>query len=131
MIVFDQIDKIHGFDAERYDLKMKTIYQWARELSKTYGPVIGVCQAGGTAEGKRYLSMNDVDSSHTAKQGEADFMLGIGTTNNQGEEYIRYLSACKNKLQGDEDTKSELRHGQVQVNIFPETARYGDIMKWN
>ena len=55
LIIIDQIDKIKGFDAERYDLQMKAIYQWARELAKTYGPVIGVCQAGGTAENKKWL----------------------------------------------------------------------------
>lgn len=131
LIIFDQIDKIYGFEAERHDLKMKTIYQWARELAKQYGPVIGVCQAGGTAEGKKYLVMTDVDSSHTAKQGEADFILGIGATNNEGEEYVRYLHACKNKLGGDEDSIPELRHGKVSVIIKPEIARYEDSMVWN
>lgn len=131
MIILDQIDKIYGFESERHDLKMKAIYQWARELSKTYGPVVGICQAGGTGEGKKYLDMNDVDSSHTAKQGEADFILGIGATNKEGEEYVRYLHACKNKLEGDLDTIPELRHGKVQVLIRPELARYEDSMKWS
>jgi replicative DNA helicase len=131
LIIFDQIDKVYGFDSERYDLKMKSIYQWARELSKIYGPVIGICQAGGTAENKKYLTMNDVDSSHTAKQGEADFIVGIGATNNDGEEFIRYLSVCKNKLIGDSDTIPELRHGKMSVIIQPHIARYEDSMKWN
>lgn len=131
MIIFDQIDKIYGFDGERYDLKMKSIYQWAREIAKQYGPVIAVCQAGGTGEGQKYLKMTDVDSSHTAKQGEADFILGIGCTNVQGEEYIRYLNACKNKLSGDEDSIPSLRHGRVAVNIVPEIARYADTIKWD
>jgi len=127
VIIFDQIDKIAWYESERYDLKMKAIYQWARELAKTYGPTIGVCQAGGTAEGKKYLTMNDVDSSHTAKQGEADFMLGIGKTNNDGEEFVRYLSACKNKLDPE---IPELRHGKMSVIIQPDIARYEDAMKW-
>lgn len=130
MIIFDQIDKVYGFESERYDLKMKAIYQWARELSKKYGPTIGVCQAGGTAENKKYLNMNDVDSSHTAKQGEADFIIGIGGTNNEGEEYQRYLSICKNKLTGDADTIPELRHGKMGILIQPDVARYKDVMKW-
>ncbi|OHE79004.1 MAG: hypothetical protein A3F67_10845, partial [Verrucomicrobia bacterium RIFCSPHIGHO2_12_FULL_41_10] len=69
LIVFDQLDKITGFDADRYDLKMKAIYQWARELAKSYCPVIAVCQANGSAEGKTNLTMTDVDSSFTSKQG--------------------------------------------------------------
>jgi replicative DNA helicase len=130
LIICDQIDKIAWPDGERYDLKMKAIYQWGRELAKTYGAFIGVCQAGGTAEGKKYLNMNDVDSSHTAKQGEADFMIGIGKTNNDGEELIRFLSICKNKLAGDTDTMPDLRHGKMPVVIQPEIARYADSVTW-
>jgi hypothetical protein len=130
LIIFDQIDKVHWPEGERYDLKMKAIYQWARELSKSYGAVIGVCQAGGTAEGKKYLNMNDVDSSHTAKQGEADFMIGIGKTNNDGEESQRFISLCKNKLAGDIDTLPDLRHGKVPVTIQANIARYTDVMDW-
>lgn len=130
LIIFDQIDKIQGFEADRYDLMMKAIYQFARELAKKYGPVIGICQAGGTAEGKKRLNMNDVDSSHTAKQGEADFMFGIGKSNNDGEEYSRYISVCKNKLDGP-GINEVMRHGHVAVTILPMTARYEDVHQWD
>ena len=127
LIIIDQIDKIKGFDAERYDLQMKAIYQWARELAKTYGPVIGVCQAGGTAENKKWLQMTDVDSSHTAKQGEADWMLGIGKVDKDGLEEVRYFSVCKNKLDGDPSiTIEERRHGKWEAIIRPEIGQYQD-----
>ena len=50
LIIFDQIDKLKGFKEkdERKDLELKELYQWARELAKKFGPVIGVCQAGAT-----------------------------------------------------------------------------------
>jgi hypothetical protein len=127
LIIFDQIDKIHGFEAERYDLKMKSIYAWARELAKQYGPVIAVCQAGGTADGKKWLTMNDIDSSHTAKQGEADWILGIGKTYEEGLEEVRYLHLSKNKLDGDVDTDPNLRHNKWEVRINPMIARYEDF----
>lgn len=130
LIVFDQLDKVHGFDAERYDLVLKAKYQWARELSKQYGPVIGVCQAGGSAENKRYLEMTDVDSSYTAKQGEADWIIGIGKVNDAGYERLRYFSICKNKLPGDEETEPSLRHGKFEMLINEETARYEDKLRW-
>jgi replicative DNA helicase len=130
LIIADQIDKIVAPDNERYDLKMKAIYQFGREIAKLYGAFIGICQAGGTAEGKKYLNMNDVDSSHTAKQGEADFMIGIGKTNTDGEEYMRFLSICKNKLAGDIDSDPQLRHGKMPVIIRPEMARYEDSIDW-
>jgi len=130
LVVIDQLDNITWTDSERYDLKMKALYRWARELAKEYCPIIAVCQAGGTAEGKKYLSMNDVDSSHTAKQGTADFMIGIGKTNQDGDEYQRYLSISKNKLGRDIDCISELKHAKVPLTIRPDLARYEDVMKW-
>jgi len=128
LIVLDQIDKIKGFVADRYDLQMKAIYQWARELAKTYCPVIAVCQAGGTADGKKWLTMNDVDSSHTAKQGEADFILGIGKSFEEGMQGIRFINISKNKLIGDDDTLPDLRHGKAEVVINADIARYEDLV---
>jgi hypothetical protein len=104
LIIFDQIDKIVGFDNDREDLRLGTIYQWARELAKTYCPVIGVCQADGS-----------------------DWILGIGKINESGYDQLRYLHLSKNKLIGDSDSVPELRHGRREVLIEPEIARYSDI----
>ena len=112
LIIFDQIDKIKGFKNERYDLELKKIYQWAREIAKSYAPVIAVSQAGGTAEGKVWLTMDDVDSSKTAKQGEADWILGIGKEQDNTSN-MRFLNISKNKLIGDKDTLPDLRHGNT------------------
>jgi KaiC/GvpD/RAD55 family RecA-like ATPase len=126
LIIIDQIDKVKGFKADRNDLELKAIYQWAREIAKKYAPVIAVSQAGGTGEGKLFLTMDDVDGSKTGKQGEADWILGIGKeTDNTSR--IRYFNICKNKLLGDSDTLPDLRHGNSQVLIRPEVARYEDI----
>ena len=126
LIIFDQIDKIKGFQNERYDLELKKIYQWAREIAKKYAPVIAVSQAGGSGEDKVWLTMNDVDSSKTAKQGEADWMLGIGKEQDNTSN-MRFFNISKNKLIGDEDTLPELRHGNTQVMIKPNIARYEEI----
>ena len=127
LIIIDQLDKVRGFKADRHDLQMKALYQWAREQAKRYAPVIAVCQAGGTAEGKAWLDMNDVDSSKTAKQGEADFMMGIGSENDTMSN-SRYLKINKNKLIGDNDTKPELRHGNQAVLIQPHISRYKEMV---
>jgi replicative DNA helicase len=126
LIIFDQIDKIRGFKGDRNDLELKQIYQWAREISKTYAPVIAVSQASGEAEGKLFLTMDMVDGSKTAKQGEADWILGIGKEQDNTSR-TRYFNICKNKLIGDEDTMPDLRHGSTQVLIKPEIARYEDL----
>jgi len=127
LVLFDQIDKIRGFQNDREDLRLGSIYQWARELAKTYCPVIGVCQADATGEGKRWLTMENVANAKTSKQAEADWILGIGKINTEGYDYVRYLHLSKNKLMGDPDTIPALRHGSRDVVIIPEIARYRDI----
>lgn len=127
LIIFDQIDKIKGFEEARTDLTLGAIYQWARELAKTYAPVIGVCQADGQGEGVKWLNMGHVSNAKTAKQAEADWILGIGKGNEEGMEYVRHLNISKNKLGGDEDSVPDLRHGKLDVIIKPEIARYEDI----
>ncbi len=126
LIIFDQIDKLKGFKAERKDLELKAIYQWAREIAKTYAPVIAVSQASGEAEDKLWLTMDMVDGSKTAKQGEADWILGIGKESDNTSRF-RYFNICKNKLLGDTDTLPEKRHGRAKVLIRAEVARYEDL----
>lgn len=127
LIIFDQIDKIKGFNDDREDLRLGAIYIWARELAKTYCPVIGVCQADASGEGKRWLTMENVANAKTAKQAEADWILGIGKTHDVSLEYIRHFHLSKNKLTGDEDTDPSMRHGRADVSIDPNCARYVDL----
>jgi replicative DNA helicase len=127
LIIFDQLDKIQGFVSDREDLRMGAIYMWARELAKEFGPVIGVCQADGTGEGAKWLTMANVANAKTAKQAEADWILGIGKVPDPGYENLRYLHASKNKLMGDEDTDPDHRHGKREVLINASIARYEDI----
>lgn len=127
LLLFDQIDKIKGFDNDREDLRLGSIYIWARELAKTYCPVIGVCQADVTGEGKKWLTMDNVANAKTSKQAEADWILGIGAVHDIGLEFIRYLHASKNKLDGDENTDPTMRHGRAEVRINPTIARYEEL----
>jgi KaiC/GvpD/RAD55 family RecA-like ATPase len=131
LIIYDQIDKIKGFKADRDDLVYGAIYQWARELAKTYAPSIGVCQADGSAEGQKWLTMANVANAKTSKQAEADFIIGLGKTHQEEAEYIRYINLSKNKLVGDEDSIPSLRHGRLEVLIQPEIARYRDIIDFD
>ena len=127
LVVFDQLDKITGFEEDRDDLRLGAIYQWARFIAKTFAPVIGICQADGQAEGIKYLNMGHVSNAKTAKQAEADWILGIGIDSRDGHQFVRGLSLCKNKLVGDEDTDGRLRHDRWDVLINPEIARYEDF----
>jgi replicative DNA helicase len=131
LVIYDQIDKIKGFNNDRDDLRLGSIYQWARELAKGSHAAIGVCQADGHGEGVRYLTMEHVANAKTSKQAEADFIIGIGKASDPQLEAVRYLTISKNKLLGDKDTRAELRHGRFDVLIKPEIARYEDIIKFD
>jgi len=128
LVLYDQIDKLTGFTNDREDLRLGAIYQWARELGIAYDfPSIAVCQADGTGEGQKWLTMGNVANAKTAKQAEADWILGIGKTPDIGYENLRYLHASKNKLAGDPDSDTSLRHGRQEVIIRADIARYVDI----
>lgn len=127
LVVFDQIDKIKGFTDDREDLRLGAIYIWSREIAKQYCPVIAVCQSDASGEGKRWLTMENVANAKTAKQAEADWILGIGKTHDTALEYVRHLHLCKNKLSGDSDTDPTQRHGKADILIKPLIARYEDL----
>ena len=127
LIVVDQLDKIKGFPEDREDLKLGAIYQWGRELAKDYCPIIAVSQADGQGEGVKWLNMGHVANAKTAKQAEADFILGIGKSNDEGMGDVRFLNISKNKLIGDSDSNPALRHGRSEVIIKADIARYEDI----
>jgi KaiC/GvpD/RAD55 family RecA-like ATPase len=127
LVIFDQIDKIKGFEHDREDLRLGSIYIWARELAKKYCPIIAVCQADGSGEGQRWLSMANVANAKTSKQAEADWILGIGKVNDAGYDNLRFMHLSKNKLIGDTDSNPTLRHNRWETIIESTTARYRDL----
>lgn len=127
LIIFDQLSKIKGYQNDREDLRLGALFAWARELAKEYCPVIAVNQADVSGEGKKYLTMDNVANAKTAIQAEADWILGIGKSHDNGFEYVRHFNISKNKLIGDEDSEERFRHGKFDVLIQPEIARYRDL----
>ena len=121
LIVFDTLDKVRGFTDDREDLRLGAIYAWGRELAKKYCPVITVCQASATAEGKKWLTAEDVSNAKTSKIAECDFVLAIGKSHDEQSEYTRYLHSIKNKLP---DALPDMRHGRSEVYLNQETGRY-------
>lgn len=128
LVLYDQISKTKGFDADRLDLQLGDIFQWARELAKEGHAGVAIHQADGTAEGQKWLGMQHVANAKTAIQAECDWILGMGHTSDPNEEAIRFLSISKNKLLGDEDSIPELRHGRTEVLIQKDIMRLKDII---
>lgn len=121
LIILDQLDKIKGFKSDKRELELGMKYIWAREMAKTYCPVIGVSQASDSKEnqqgGKMWLTESDVAESKTSKAAEGDLIIGIGKTSQS--ENLRGLNIIKNKLTG--------KHSRITCRIKPDVARYEDL----
>lgn len=128
LIIFDQLDKVHGFKQDREDLRIGQLYEWARDVAKEYCPVIAISQVDGTGEGEKWIQMNQLRGSKTDKIGEADAIVTIGKSNEPGMDLQRFIHVPKNKLFGGAETLEAHRHGCFEVEIEPARARY--VSKW-
>ena len=125
-IIIDNLDKIKGFQAERKDMELGSIYEWARATAKTYAPVIGVSQANADGYNTKWITELDMANSKTAKQAELDFLIGIGKTNEAGYEYVRYINIPKNKRKHNRYANEKDRHGKFVATLIPELSLYKD-----
>ena len=103
-IIVDQARNLHvqGEKNNNRVQSLEAIEREMREIGKETGCVtISVTQAGDSAEGKAILSMGDVDSSNTGMQASADFMFGMGVTNDGKVTGERWISFPKNKSSGE------------------------------
>jgi len=132
LIVFDQLDKVDGFKTDdREDIRLGKIYKWARELARSYGPVIAASQLSATAVDMKdppFIGLDALRGSKTDKPGEADVVITLGKykePKSPEEEIIRTINVPKNKLPGGgfKQMESE-RHGQYLVTIDPIRARF-------
>ena len=122
ILVIDQGDKVSFEGSKNFEMHMrlKELYRQFRELAKEFDvAIVTVGQASAEAEGKKWLTMDYMDNSKVGKPGEMDLIIGIGKTNAEGEENIRYIHVAKNKLNG--------KHIKASVLIDTEKARYADM----
>ena len=132
LIIFDQLDKVNGFKSEeREDITLGKIYKWARELARTYGPVIAASQLSASAVDMKdppFIGLDALRGSKTDKPGEADAVVTLGKykePKTPEEEMIRTINIPKNKLPGGGVKHMEShRHGQFLVTIDPIRARF-------
>ena len=132
LIIFDQLDKVDGVKSDEPEhLRLGKLYKWARELARTYGPVIAASQlSAGAVELKDppFIGLDALRGSKTDKPGEADAVLTIGKYKEPKSpevEMIRTINVPKNKLPGGGTKQMESeRHGQYLVTIDPIRARY-------
>lgn len=121
LVVFDQLHKIRGFDNEgRDDIKLQKLAAMARDIAKEYCPVLVIHQADATADGEKWIGMNQFAGNKTTLPGEADAIIMIGKADDTD---ARYINIPKNKLGGSVPHE---RYGKYEVTIQGDIARYYD-----
>lgn len=122
LIIFDQLHKVKGFDAEAEHDRQTQLFNWSRELAKEWAPVIAVHQLGGDAENMKWVGMDKLFGAKTGPQGEADLIITMGRTIDGGNS--RYIYIPKNKLLTP--VNPERRNGRWEVQIDTERARFNE-----
>lgn len=125
LVIYDMIDHIAGFaDAGRTDERLEEMYKWARVQCVKY-ETIGIATSQISAEGDGVIlpSLSMLKDSKTGKQGQADFQLMIGASNDPTMKNARWVSLAKNKLHRMGGPKSP----DCEVVFQPHIARYTDI----
>ena len=132
MVIIDQLDKVIGFSKETEEhLRLGSLYKWARELAREYGPVIVASQLSEEADHLKdppFIGFRSLRGSKTDKPGEADAIVTIGkwaTPVSEDEEKSRTIHVPKNKLPGGGKHQLEAeRHGKYIVRIDSLRARF-------
>lgn len=132
VIVYDMIDNIGGFgDAARTDLKLESMYQWARERSVKYNAVgLATSQISADGDNLRFPGLSMLKDSKTGKQGACDFQLMIGSIDDPNFRLARFMGLPKNKLRLPDGPSSPdcevkfdgLRSRYVDLDIDPQTG---------
>lgn len=125
LIVIDQLWKVRGIEDATNDVhRMTKLFNFGRELAKRWAPVIVVHQADKSAGGVKYLSMEQLYMGKTGPQGEADAIIMIGRSYEEGEKHSRFINVPKNKLTGGVGTVPSMRNMQIEVTLHAEIARF-------
>lgn len=116
VLIVDQSRNILTKNSNKVE-SLEIIEAFIRNLGKKYNSAtVSFTQAGDSAEGKRILTMGDVDFSKTGMQAAADLMVGMGADQALEQQGRRVLSFPKNKRGPDKTPR--------QVNI---DGRYNRI----
>lgn len=103
LVIINQMVNLRT-NADNRVLELSNIARGQRALAKRQScAVIGVAQAGESAEGRSAIRLADLEWSNTGVQATLDLMMGIGAREEQIDVGQRTLHLCKNKLGGTHD----------------------------
>lgn len=125
LIVYDMIDNVYGFgDAQRMDLRLERLYQWAREKAVKYDAIaLATSQISEDGANMRFPGLSNLKDSKTGKQGACEFQLMLGSMEREpGLAGMRWLSLPKNKLRRVNSMRL-----QEEVQFDRDRARYKEM----
>lgn len=128
LVVFDMVDNVR-FDGElanggqRTDQILEAMYQWARDLAVRFDcPILATSQISADGDGVPYPTLPMLKDSKTGKQGAADFIITLGTSNDPSLEAMRFIGTTKNKLRLEGKPQSP----RAQMVIDATSGRFLD-----
>ena len=113
------VDQLRNLDVkvENKVLQLEYAATGLRNIAKKYNLLmVSSTQAGDSGEGKKLLTMGDVDFSNTGVAAQADVLVGIGGDPLDVAEGRRIINISKNKLSGV--------HQNFPVKLLPQLSRY-------
>ena len=115
-MIVDQLRNLEVKEANKV-LQLEYAATGLRNIAKKYNLLmISSTQAGDSGEGKKLLTMGDVDFSNTGVAAQADVLVGIGGDPVDVAEGRRVINISKNKLSGI--------HQNFPVKLIPQLSRY-------
>lgn len=115
-MIVDQIRNLDMGEANKV-LQLEYATSAMRNIGKKYNVLVcSATQAGDSGEGKKLLTMGDVDFSNTGVAAQADVLIGIGGDANDVMEGRRIFNITKNKIAA--------RHENFPVKLVAPISRY-------
>lgn len=115
-MIVDQIRNLDMGEANKV-LQLEYATSAMRNIGKKYNVLVcSATQAGDSGEGKKLLTMGDVDFSNTGVAAQADVLIGIGGDAKDVEEGRRIFNITKNKIAA--------RHENFPVKLVAPLSRY-------
>jgi replicative DNA helicase len=125
LIIIDQLSKLVSTKSGKLNeaQRIQALGEQARQWAKDHCTVIFTIWADGSAEGEKWIEMNQLYGSKTGVQGECDAIITIGRSNEEtvADRNKRYIYIPKNKICGGD---SLLINGKFDVAIEPVKARF-------
>lgn len=92
VVVWDMLDNVRGFSADRRDQELESLYQWAREMAVQHDFLsLITSQVSDQGANLQWIPDNCLKDSRTGKQGACDAIITIGTNDDPGFERVRYV----------------------------------------